>query len=99
MAEDQFKEDVFAEITYDIAAGRARIRTNARDVDEFLTSYVHATQGDGKTDDRRPVERKEYHVRVSCDLSFDTFRVRSDCGNTSLDTGIIAHSIGNWDLD
>jgi hypothetical protein len=97
MLEDSFREDVFADIAYSMRGGKPKVKTNARDVDEFLAKYIHAITGDGRTDSRKPKDRQEYHVRVGCDLSNDTFRVTSDTGNTSLAVGIISKTIGNWE--
>jgi hypothetical protein len=94
MIEDSFNEDVFVDILYNIENGKAQIKTNVRDVKDFLTNYLQAIAGDGKTDNRQANIREKYHVRVSCDLSHDTYRVSSDAGNTSLAVGIIATTIG-----
>jgi hypothetical protein len=84
-------------IEYPISAHQAtRIGGNVKRklIEDFLAEYIHSIAGDGKTDDREPEDREVYHLKLSCDLSYDAFTLTHDCGNNSMAVGIITVTLG-----
>jgi hypothetical protein len=63
-------------------------------VEEFLRTQV----GLGK-DPRVANELPVYEINISLDLLDDTFRVKSNTGNDSLMTGIVAHFLNKLKKD
>lgn len=53
-------------------------------LDEFLRTQLGAGR-----DDSPPNRKEEFCICITCDLSSDTFRVKHDCGNDGLMTGLV----------
>lgn len=82
--------DVFVEIHHNVKTGEFHHETNLKEdkIQEVLEEYVRSQTGAGR-DPSPPDMRDEYTIRIGLDLSDDTFRVSSDCGNNSLREGIV----------
>lgn len=88
-------EDLYLELGYDMKEGIATIiDTNIKKncIDDFLEDWL-SCQG-GSKDERAPNKQRHYHIRISADLSDDTFYTKSDTGNEGLTVGIIWGSFG-----
>ena len=63
----------------------------------LLSDWVRGCMGKGE--DRSKANKKDlYNIRMTVDLTCDTFKIFSDTGNKGVTTGIIATSLGNWKL-
>ena len=80
---------LYIEITY--SENDFEIDTNIKDelVSDVLCEYIHSIVGDGHVDNREAIERDVYTIRITLDLTYDTFEVTADTGNDGLTTGII----------
>jgi len=95
------KEDLYLVLKYKMASTEARIvDTNLKKekIKDFLSNYLRVSIGSGEDDSKAKV-RKEYTIRISCDLSSDTFTTRANTGNNGLTTGIIMHSLNKLNLE
>lgn len=83
-------ELLIIDIEYNGPTGEYKLDTNVREeyVNDLLETWIQGQAGRGK-DTAKANELDIYHIRITCDLSYDTFRVRSDTGNKSLTCGII----------
>jgi hypothetical protein len=84
---------VFIEFEYTIDTGECKVlNTNIKKerIDNFLEEWVMDQIGRGK-DERAPVIKDTYRVKIACDLTDDTFYSESDTGNKGLTTGIVQH--------
>lgn len=59
---------------------------------EVLEGYIRTQIGAGE-DKSDPVERDVYHLRLTLDLSDDSFRMTHDCGNEGLCLGITLQAL------
>jgi hypothetical protein len=86
-------EDVFLDLEFNIKADTYKIvATNIKEnlVENFVEEFIHSQIGAG-SDKSQPVEKDVYTIHIGLDMSDDTFSVKSDTGNKSLTTGIVAH--------
>jgi hypothetical protein len=81
---------IYLEIRSSMRDGSFRINSNIKDErqGEILGEFLRTQIAAGK-DDRVPVEREFYTIRLALDLSDDSFRVSDDCGNAALRDGIL----------
>lgn len=82
---------VTADIAFDIGnPEKTIIRTDLKKegLEEVLSEFVRSQIGEGK-DGSEPNERDVYSIKVSLDLSGDSFSVESDTGNKGLTLGIV----------
>jgi len=63
---------------------------------DVITDFLRTQMGLGK-DTQTPNEFPVYEVEINLDLSDDSFRVKSNTGNNSLMTGIVAHFLDKKD--
>lgn len=84
--------DVYIDITYPIDhPEKNKVKTNIkRDLllDFMCDNVIRGMMGKGK-DGGKATKRKVYHIRITCDLSCDEVKVKHDCGNAGLMTGIV----------
>ncbi len=94
------KADVWVLVKYNLEADTAIITTNLKrgKVKEFIQEYL-ATQIGAGEDKSQPNSKKEYEIRIECDLNGDIFRVHSDTGNKGLREGILLHVLQKSDLE
>lgn len=59
---------------------------------EVLEEFLRMQMGKGE-DKTPPAELKEYHIRLTLDLTDDTFHVTHDCGNLGLRDGLLLHAL------
>lgn len=55
---------------------------------DLLEEFLRSQMGAG-SDNAPPNRKEEYCICITCDLSTDTFKVRHDCGNAGLMTGLV----------
>jgi len=68
--------------------------TNVRKeaLSEVLEGYIRTQIGAGE-DTGDPVQRNVYHLRLTLDVSDDSFRMSHDCGNEGLCLGIVLQAL------
>ena len=90
---------VWVDITFPIK-GKEIVKSDIKPelISDFLTEWCMTQIGLGK-DARVRCEADVYHVRISCDLSTDTFKVQSDTGNDSLTLGIVMSIIARKEAE
>jgi hypothetical protein len=89
-------EDLFLQITYDIKNDKFSHVTNIKEdmLDDIVGEFLRSEMGLGK--DTAPANEQDiYKIRINCDLSDDTFYVKSDTGNKGLTTGIVMHFLNS----
>lgn len=89
------KVDIYVEVNYDavkekISIGETNIKKER--LKDFLLDWLTTQIGKGK-DERKRIDRESYKVVIGCDLSFDTFYVKSNTGNDGLTCGIIIGAV------
>jgi len=86
---------VFLELTHDIKNDKFKTNTSVKEelLDDFLADFARRQMGAGE-DTSTPNKQDVYHIRITLDLSDDTFFVKSDTGNKSLTCGIVMHYAG-----
>lgn len=88
-------EDVFLDLEFNIKTDTYKIvATNIKDnlIEDFIENFIHSQLGLGE-DKSQPTIKDVYSIHIGLDMSDDTFFLKSDTGNKSLATGIIAHSL------
>ena len=59
---------------------------------EIIENWIRSQIGAGK-DESKPDIRKVYTIQIWCNLSDDSFSIKSNCGNKSLRDGILIHAL------
>jgi len=85
---------LYVNIVYNVQTDEFTFESNMKPEHraEVLADFLRAQIGGGK-DNAPPIERQEYHVRLTLDLTDDTFRVTHDCGNLGLRDGLLLHAM------
>jgi hypothetical protein len=85
-----FKPDLFINIEHVVAAGKATFDTNVKrkELSGLIVDFLQCEIGTG-ADPNKAIDREKYKIRIEVDLSDDTFRCSSDCGNKGLRAGIL----------
>jgi hypothetical protein len=85
---------VYLNITYNIETDSFTFESDLKPERraDVLEDFLRLQIGKGK-DETPPADLKEYHIRLTLDLTCDMFHVRHDCGNLGLRDGLILHAI------
>lgn len=83
--------DLHIKLKLDVRDGTFQVETDVKKgrLKDLLGEVVRSLIGAGQ-DDSTVEERDIYTVDIAIDLSSDAIQISSDCGNKSLETGIIA---------
>lgn len=92
--------DLYCDITYNLKKDSFKVSTNLRPglVEEFIADWVIRGQMGKGADDSRPNKKNVYHIRITCDMSYDEVTISSDTGNKGLTCGIIAHALAKGEF-
>ncbi len=85
---------LYLNVTYNIETDLCSFESDIKPEQqaEVLGDFLRMQVGKGE-DKRPPAELKEYHIRLTLDLTTDTFRITHDCGNLGLRDGILLHAM------
>jgi len=87
--------DLYLILKYRLNPEEARVTgTNIREdkIKDILSEYLKTQLGQGE-DTRKAEEREDYTIKISLNLSSDTFTTESNTGNRGLVTGIVMRSL------
>ncbi|MBU3913038.1 MAG: hypothetical protein KKE50_03000 [Nanoarchaeota archaeon] len=92
--------DLYCDLEYNLKEDSANVSTNIRPelLEDFITDWVLRSQLGKGADKSQAVDREVYHVRITCDMSYDSICISADTGNKSLTCGIIARALRNGDF-
>lgn len=93
---------IFIDFEYAIKGSKCKVlNTNIKKemIDNFLEEWVVDQVGAGE-DKNEAVDRETYRINIGCDLSTDTFYIKSNTGNKGLTAGIVSRVWANklWEI-
>jgi hypothetical protein len=89
---------LFVEIKHTISTDTYTYKTNIKkeSVSDIVSEFLRGQIGQGA--DKSKVNKQDtYTIRITVDLSYDTFRCIHDCGNLGLRDGILMYFLKAWD--